>query len=140
MTTTYTGTCSCGEIEFTATGEPMNAVFCYCTECQQDTGTDKWFGLWFATEDLTFTKGKPQTFTRQGSTGNPVHKKFCGSCGTAVCSEITAANFYTVAASALKDNNRFTPQMAIFTASAPDWAVFPENVPQFPSFPDTRGE
>ena len=132
----YNGRCSCGDIEITFTGEPMNAVFCYCTDCQRDTGSDKWFGLWVANDDLTFSKGEPETFTRLGSSGKPVHKKFCGSCGTTLCSDFTAGGFYSVAASILDQKNDFSPRMAIFTASAPDWAVYPEDVPRYDTFPE----
>ena len=139
MTKRYNGRCSCGEIEFEFAGDPMNAVFCYCTDCQRDTGSDKWFGLWVAIENLEFTQGEPQTFTRHGASGKPVYKKFCGSCGTTLCSEITAGGFYTVAASVLDQKNEFSPRMAIFTASAVDWAVYPAGVPKYDTFPDSSG-
>ena len=132
----YTGRCACGEVEIEFSGAPTNAVFCYCTDCQADTGSDKWFGLWVPSDRLTFPKGQPSTFTRQGSTGKAVHKKFCGSCGTTLCSDFTAGGFYSVAASLLDQKNKFSPRMAIFTASAPDWAVFPEDVPRFDTFPE----
>ena len=136
MAENHVGRCTCGDLELSFIGEPMNAVFCYCTDCQRDTGSDKWFGLWVATNNLTFTKGEPSTFTRLGSSGKPVHKKFCGSCGTTLCSEFTAGGFYSVAASVLNLKNAFSPKMAIFTASAADWAVYPPNVPKFDTFPE----
>lgn len=114
----------------------MNAVFCYCTDCQHDTGSDKWFGLWVATDNLAFTRGEPETFTRLGSSGKPVHKMFCGICGTTLCSDFTAGGFYSVAASVLDQKNDFSPRMAIYTASAADWAVFPQDVPKYGTFPE----
>ena len=135
MTNTYSGRCSCGDIEISFTGEPMRAVFCYCTDCQQDTGSDKWFGLWVANDNLEFTKGEPETFTRTGSSGKPVSKKFCGACGTTLCSDFTAGGFYSVAASILDQRNDFSPEMAIYTASAADWAVYPDDVPRYETFP-----
>ena len=137
MTKTYTGTCGCGAVELAFTGEPMNAVYCYCTDCQHDTGSDKWFGLWVANENLTFSKGAPATFTRLGSSGKPVHKKFCGTCGTTLCSDFTAGGFYSVAASVLEQKNEFSPRMAIYTKSAAEWAVYPEAVPKFDTFPSS---
>lgn len=135
MSEKHTGRCTCGEIEVSIAGEPMNAVFCYCTDCQRETGSDKWFGLWVAMDNLTFTKGEPSTFTRLGSSGKPVHKKFCGTCGTTLCSDFTAGGFYSVAASVLDQSNAFSPKMAIYTAGAADWAVYPEGVPKYDTFP-----
>ena len=136
----FSGECGCGDIKFAFEGDPMNAVFCYCTDCQHDTGSDKWFGLWVATDKLKFTKGEPQTFTRSGSSGMPVHKKFCGNCGTTLCSDFTAGGFYSVAASVLDQKNDFAPTMAIYSASAPDWAVYPEGVPRYDTFPDSSAD
>ena len=135
MTNAFTGSCSCGAIELAFTGEPTNAVFCYCTDCQRDTGSDKWFGLWVPTDRLTFTRGEPETFTRTGSSGMPVHKRFCGACGTTLGSEFTAGGFYSIAASVLDQTADFSPRMAIFTASAPPWAVYPDGVPKHDTFP-----
>ncbi len=140
MTKSFNGECSCGQIRITFAGDPMNAVFCYCIDCQRDTGSDKWFGLWVAADNFAFTRGEPQTFTRRGASGKPVHKKFCGSCGTTLCSEITAGGFYTVAASILDQKNDFAPRMAIYTASAVDWAVYPQGVPKFETFPDSSSD
>ncbi len=137
MDTRFTGKCGCGDIELAFTGEPLNAVFCYCTDCQRDTGSDKWFGLWVPNDRLAFTKGEPQTFTRLGASGKPVHKKFCGTCGTTLGSDFTAGGFYSIAASVLDQSNDFSPRMAIYTASAADWAVYPPGVPKFDTFPDS---
>ena len=123
MSKIFTGKCSCGEVKLAFTGDPTNAVFCYCTDCQSDTGSDKWFGLWVPTDNLEFTQGEAQTFTRSGSSGMPVRKNFCGTCGTTLCSNFTAGGFYSVAASILNQKNDFTPKMAIYVASTVDWAV-----------------
>ena len=60
-----------------------------------------------------FTGGEPSTHTRQGSSGKPVHYKFCANCATTLCAEITAGNFYSVGAATLNDNNAFMPKMGI---------------------------
>ena len=60
----------------------------------------------------------------------------CGDCGTTLCSDFTAGGFYSVAASVLDQKNDFSPAMAIYTASAVDWAVYPEGVPTYETFPD----
>jgi hypothetical protein len=52
-----------------------------------------------------------------------------------LCAEITAGDFYSVAASTLAGNKNLSPKMAIYTASAPNWAVFPEGVPKFAALP-----
>lgn len=131
----HEGRCGCGNIEYSFEDAPINAVFCYCKECQTHTGSDKWFGLWVPLDKLKFSKGTPEKYTRIGDSGKDVNHYFCKQCGTTLCTEITAANFYSVAASTLNNNNEFSPQMAIYTASAPAWAVFPEGVKTFEKLP-----
>ena len=131
----HEGKCSCGNIEYSFDDEPINSAFCYCKECQSHTGSDKWFGLWVPIDKFTFSKGEPTKFTRIGDSGKEVNHYFCDQCGTTVCAEITVGNFYSVAASTLNNNNEFTPNMAIYTASAPAWAVFPEGVQKFETLP-----
>ena len=135
----YKGKCGCSNIEYCFKGEPINSVFCYCQECQTNTGSDKWFGLWVPVGKFNFTKGTPSTFTRIGDSGKEVNLKFCSDCGTTLCAEITVGNFYSVAASTLSDSNGFSPKMAIYAASAPKWAVFPDGVPKFDVLPPGMG-
>ncbi len=135
----HVGQCACGNIEYCFEGDPINTAFCYCSECQKHTGSDKWFGLWVPTEKFKFTKGDPSTFTRIGDSGKKMNHQFCGNCGTTLAIEVTVGNFYSVAAPTLNDNT-FTPNMAIYTASAPTWAVFPEGIPMFDILPPNIGE
>jgi hypothetical protein len=135
----YKGKCGCGNVEYDFEGEPINSAFCYCHECQIHTGSDKWFGLWVPTENFTFTKGTPSTFTRIGDSGKEVNHKFCRDCGVTLGIEVTVGGFYSVAASTLNDHASFSPKMAIYTASAPKWAVFPEGIPMFDVLPPQFG-
>ena len=137
---TFSGKCGCGNIEYCFDDEPINSVFCYCTECQATTGSDKWFGLWAPVNKFKFTKGTPSIFTRIGNSGKKVNLNFCRDCGTTLCAEITVGNFYSVGASTLSDNNRFSPKMCLYTTSAPKWAVFPEGVPKFDKLPPGMGK
>jgi len=135
----HKGKCSCGKIEYCFDGEPINTAFCYCHECQTQTGSDKWFGLWVPVEQFKFIKGAPSTYTRLGDSGHEMHYKFCNDCATTLCIEVTIGNFYSVAASTLSDNNDYSPKIAIYTASAPKWAVFPEGIPKFDILPPALG-
>jgi hypothetical protein len=135
MTEKMTGQCACGKVEFCFEGDPINSAFCYCTECQKHTGSDKWFGLWIPLDNLSFTKGSPSTYTRLGDSEKAMNHKFCSHCGTTLCVEVTVGNFYSVAVSTLKEANQFSPNICIYTASAPSWAVFPEGVPKFDVLP-----
>ncbi len=136
----YKGKCNCGNVEYTFEGEPINSAFCYCRECQAHTGSDKWFGLWVPVDKFKFTKGTPSNFTRLGDSGKDMNYQFCSHCGTTLCAEVTVGNFYSVAAATLDNNNEFSPKMAIYVSSAPEWAVFPEDIPKYDILPPGMGD
>ena len=136
---TVKGRCDCGEIEFECTEAPINSVFCYCTDCQQRTNSDKWFGLWIRENGFSVTKGTPSTFSRKGSSGMSMIHHFCKDCGNNFAVYSEAGQFFTVSVTTLDDSDHYAPEMAIYTASAPTWAVFPEGVPRFDNIPKSMG-
>ncbi|MDG2642483.1 GFA family protein [Vibrio parahaemolyticus] len=134
-----TGGCQCGNVRYETTGEPMNQLFCYCTECQKQTGSDKWFGVWFAYDNFKFTGIEPKTFTRKGSSGADVINHFCSECGTTICADITIGKFITVNGPSFDEDSHLAPKMAIFAASAPKWSELPSKIPVFKLFPSDMG-
>ncbi|RLA48639.1 MAG: hypothetical protein DRR04_05235 [Gammaproteobacteria bacterium] len=133
--TVRNGSCGCRALKYSVEGEAINSVFCYCKDCQVHTGSDKWFGAWFSVDNLKIVSGNPTVFTRKGDSGKNMNYMFCEKCGTTICVEVTLGNFYSVAVSTLDNTDNFAPSMAIYTASAPNWAVFPEGVPKFEMLP-----
>ena len=125
----------CGSLEYSVEGGPINSVFCFCKECQVHTGSDKWFGVWFPKDSFKIVSGNPVVFTRKGDSGKDLNHMFCEKCGVTICAEVTVGNFYSVAVSTLDNADDFVPAMAIYTASAPNWAVFPGGVPKFEVLP-----
>ena len=131
-----TGGCQCGQVRYEFSGDPFNAVFCYCTECQTRTGGDKWFGLWARHANFSFLAGhEPATYARKGASGKDVLHHYCPKCGVNVCANITAGGFYTVAATSVDGGWPRKPNAAIYTASAQSWAVLPTDIPVFGALP-----
>lgn len=133
------GSCGCGNLKYSVEGEPINSLFCYCKECQILTGSDKWFGVWVPKDNFKIVSGSPVIFTRKGDSGKDMNYLFCAICGVTICAEVTVGNLYSVAVSTFNNSNDFVPAMAIYTASAPNWAVFPEGVPKFEILPPNLG-
>ena len=131
-----TGSCQCGQVHLEFTGEPINQVFCYCTDCQKRTGSDKWFGIWVPSDNFRFVGvTEPTAYTTRDGAGNAIHCHTCPNCGVSLSVEFTSAGFHTVAASAIDGNDEFKPKYAIFTSSAPEWALLPADIPLFEKMP-----
>ena len=135
-----TGSCQCGQVRFEFTGEPINQVFCYCTDCQTRTGSDKWFGIWVPSDNFRFTgETEPAAWTTKDDAGADIHCHTCPVCGVSLSVEFTSAGFHTVAASNIEGNGEFSPRMAIFASSAAKWAILPSDIPVFDRFPPEMG-
>ncbi|KKK83289.1 hypothetical protein LCGC14_2794870 [marine sediment metagenome] len=128
-------TCSCGKIEIIIEGEPANTCFCYCSECQKLTGSDKGFVAHFPEKSVSLSKGSPSKFSRMGSSGKRVTYSFCSTCGSMVFGKAETLPFVSVPVPRLENPNNYQPKMAIYTASAPSWAVFNNEIPNFKQGP-----
>lgn len=135
MSESSEGQCACGKVQFQFEGAPLNTAFCYCKECQQHSGTDKYFGVWVANNQFKLMQGEPALFTRVGDSGKNVNHYFCKDCGTNLYIEVTVADMVSIAAGTLANNDHLSPNIVIYAASAPSWAVFPEGVPRFDKLP-----
>jgi len=134
------GSCACGSLKYQITGEPINSVFCYCSECQRHTGSDKWFGTWIPKDNFNIVEGTASSYARKGDSGKNLNHIFCGDCGVSICAEVTVGNFYSVAVSTINDTHTIKPNMSIYTASAPSWAIFPDSIPKFDILPPGLGK
>ena len=56
-TTNHTGSCFCGDVEFTLTGEPEAMAYCHCDSCRHwSAGPVSAFTLW-KPENIHVTRG-----------------------------------------------------------------------------------
>ena len=76
---TYEGSCFCGAVELTVTGEPEAMGFCHCTSCRHwSAGPMNGFSLW-KPQALKVTKGGDNIGTYNKT---PVSfRKWCKTCG-----------------------------------------------------------
>lgn len=98
-TTTFTGRCFCGAIEFTVGGEPAAMGYCHCESCRH----------WSAAPVNAFTLWKPDALrVTQGAdligTYNKTaksHRKWCKACGGHLFTEHPAMGLVDVYAAVI---------------------------------------
>ena len=76
----FTGSCHCGEISYTFSGEPLRQVNCHCKNCRKTSGGPYLANI-FVSEDNLLIKGSPKVYQHLADSGNQMTKKFCGNCG-----------------------------------------------------------
>jgi hypothetical protein len=75
----YRGSCFCGAVEFTVSGEPAAAGYCHCASCRAwSAGPVNAFSLW-SPEALKVTKGVDRIGVYNKSELS--YRKFCTTCG-----------------------------------------------------------
>lgn len=76
---TYQGTCFCGEVQFTVSGEPEAMGYCHCESCRHwSAGPVNAFTLW-KPEAVKVTRGADNIGTYNKTEGS--YRKWCKTCG-----------------------------------------------------------
>ncbi|KAJ3543279.1 hypothetical protein NM208_g3661 [Fusarium decemcellulare] len=77
------GSCLCGDIKFTISGDPVAQALCHCLDCRRISGSVCSFN-WVVPFQMLKVEGSPKTYTNTANTGNEVTSHFCGNCGTTI--------------------------------------------------------
>jgi hypothetical protein len=80
---TRTATCRCGAVTVTCEGEPVRISACHCLACKQRSGSAFAAQARFPNAQVRVA-GETRTWTRIADSGNPVHYRFCPTCGSTV--------------------------------------------------------
>lgn len=121
--TPYTGGCSCGDVRYEITAEPLGAGQCYCRDCRYANGGGPANAFVVPEDSLRIIKGTPQGYESDSAKGNRAVRKFCPRCGTPLFGERSGApGFAVVMAGSLDDSNLFKPTTIGWVSSAPGWA------------------
>jgi hypothetical protein len=81
----YNGSCFCGAVQFTVSGEPVAMGYCHCDSCRKwSAGPVNAFTLW-KPEAVRITRGA-QSIGTYGKTPRS-NRKWCKSCGGHIFTE-----------------------------------------------------
>jgi hypothetical protein len=129
------GGCLCGAVRFSGEAEPVLQVKCHCTDCRRTAGSGHAAMIGVPEGSISFS-GRITNFRSRADSGRQITRGFCSTCGSGICAQPeAAAGLVFVRASALDDPDQFTPQMAVWTASATSWDAMTAGIPSFPKSP-----
>lgn len=128
--TTRIASCSCGQLQVTATGEPYGVSMCHCTACQRRTGSPFGVGAYFKLAQLA-VDGEFRNWERRGTSGGRLTNHFCGTCGSTV---FWTTDFHPdgagIGTGSFADPQFGTPLRSVWEAHRHDW-VEPPAVDRF---------
>jgi hypothetical protein len=106
----HKGSCFCGAVELSVTGEPAAMGYCHCQSCRHwSAGPINAFSLW-KPESVKVTKGQDNLGT-YNKTANS-YRKWCKTCGGHVFSEHPGMGLTDVYAAVIK-GFPFKPQVHV---------------------------
>lgn len=100
-TKSYKGSCFCGAVQFTVTGEPVAMGYCHCESCRHwSAGPVNAFSLWNP-QALEITQGEDKIDTYNKTPNS--YRKWCQDCGGHIFSEHPGMGLTDVYAAVLPD-------------------------------------
>src|SRR4051794_21417901 len=131
------GGCSCGEVRYRLTDEPLIVHCCHCLNCQRQTGSAFVINILIEKDRLALLAGEPQRVDVPRDEGvQPIHR--CPTCQVALFSEYGSPGLWVVRAGTLGDPSTITPDVHIYTRSKRDWVALPESTHAFAELYDPQ--
>lgn len=131
---TLRGSCLCGAVRYTATGEARHFYHCHCSRCRKVSGTGHASNLFLA-GTLVWEQGEDQVRKYRLPEAKRFGNSFCGTCGSRLPVFVAKAGMVFIPAGSLDDEPGIGPQARIFTASRSQWSCTEGGLPEFPDYP-----
>lgn len=129
------GGCFCGGVRYTVAAEPVAVRTCWCRDCQYLGAGSATVNVFFPAEAVAIT-GPLARFDSIADSGSPMIRTFCPVCGTQVTTASAARpDVLGLRVGTLDDPSAFSPQVTIWTGSAPHWAPIDRAIPHDPGQP-----
>lgn len=124
---TRTGRCLCGQVSYELAGDLVATAVCHCEHCQRQSGGAFSVNL-VAHESQLTVSGELKTYEETGERGDAVYvrRRFCGSCGSPIVSELAqTAGLVAVKAGTLDDTAEVHPTVEVWCVDRQPWVALP---------------
>lgn len=130
------GGCTCGEVRYRLTDEPIVVHCCHCTWCQRESGASFALNAVIEADRVQLLAGAPERIETPSASGRgqPVFR--CRTCKVALWSHYGGvgdkADFIRVGT--LDDPSACPPDVHIFLDSKQPWVMIPDGAQAFGQF------
>lgn len=131
---TFSGSCLCGVVRYTATGEAVRFYHCHCQRCRKASGTGHASNL-FVKGALAWESGEDSIKNYKVPEAERFSNTFCGDCGGRVPRFVESLGIVFIPAGSLDEEPDFSPQAHIFTDSRAAWSCDETGLPEFTEYP-----
>ena len=132
------GGCSCGEVRYRLTSEPLFTHCCHCLNCQRQTGSAFVINLLIESDRVELLAREPQQVDLPRDDGSTQQVFRCPTCQVAVFSHYGFSGVRFVRAGTLDDPSSVVPDVHIYTRSKLPWVKLPESTPAFEVYYESK--
>ena len=138
------GGCTCGQVRYRLTSEPMIVHSCHCRGCQKNSGSAFAVNALFETDRVVLVSGEVENVTVPTPSGTGQIITRCANCKVAVWSSYNMGGLREyirfIRVGTLDDPDQMPPDVHIYTCSKQPWIILPKNdqrVEEFYDFKET---
>lgn len=132
---TLTGSCLCGGVTYTATGDVTRLYHCHCSRCRKATGTGHATNA-FMEGTLTFDSGEALIAAFKVPDAERFTNTFCTTCGARLPRFNASTGTVFIPAGSLDVDLGIKPQARIFMHSKAEWSCDDDELPQHANYPE----
>ena len=131
---TLSGSCLCGRVRYTVSGEAQRFYHCHCSRCRKASGTGHATNL-FVQGSLTWNSGAELIRTFKLPEAERFTNTFCEVCGSRMPRFIEKLGMVFIPAGSLEDEPDMRPQARIFLDSRAEWSCDESVLPGVEQYP-----
>jgi hypothetical protein len=124
------GSCLCGGVTYSVTGEPQRFYHCHCGRCRKATGSGHATNVFVAGE-LKWDSGEDLITSYKVPEAARFTNRFCSVCGARLPRFIKDLGAVFIPAGSLDTEPGMQPQARIYMGSRTSWSCTGEQLPEF---------
>jgi hypothetical protein len=130
-----TGSCLCGDVTFSVTGEPAHWFQCHCSRCRRARSAAHGSNTFYPLAGFHWRSGREQVRSYSPPDAKRFTASFCTRCGGGAPVERDNVPFVLVPAALFDADPGARPQAHIHIASKSTWYAVEDDLPQFAELP-----
>ena len=135
--TSYDGGCTCRQVRYRMTSNPLIVHCCHCRWCQRETGSAFAINAMIEADRVAVLTGEVEIIDTPSHSGNGQRISRCPKCHVAVWSNYSSDAIHCMRVGTLDEPDRLPPDIHIFTASRQPWVVLPPDIPAVEEYYET---
>lgn len=131
------GSCCCGGVTFTISGNPSVMGTCHCSRCRK-LGIPTF--VFVKRDQFTLVSGEHLVQVFRAESPYKYDRSFCRQCGTALGEPLGGADAFPINAHCIDNDPGVRNRFHEFVEEKPGWYEICDDAEQFPRHPDFGGE